>query len=101
MYTGGEGAVIQVGVRELRNGLARYLRLAEKGQRVLVKRGKRPIAVLQKPDRVPAQTEEEIVAALIAEGKLIGPVKPQPFEDFKPLKMRGKPLSQTIIEDRR
>ena len=92
---------MQVGVRELRNGLARYLTLVERGQRVIVKRGKRPIAVLQKLERVPAQSEEEIVAALIAEGKLTGPVKPEPFEDFKPIKMRGKPLSKTIIEDRR
>lgn len=93
--------MVQIGVRQLRNSLTRYLRLAEKGQPVLVTRGKRPIAVLQKPDRVTAQTEEEVVAALVAEGKLIGPVKPGPLKPFKPLKMRGKPLSRTIIEDRR
>jgi prevent-host-death family protein len=93
--------MIQIGVREFRNGLTRYLRLAEKGQSVLVTSRKRPIAVLQKPDRTSAQTEEEIIAALVAEGKLIGPVKTRPFKPFKPIKMRGKPLSQTIIEERR
>jgi antitoxin (DNA-binding transcriptional repressor) of toxin-antitoxin stability system len=93
--------VVQVGVRELRNGLTRYLRLVEKGQQVMVKRGKRPIAVLHKPERVSAQTEEEIISALIAEGKLIGPVKRGTFKPFKPIKMGGKPLSRMIIEDRR
>jgi antitoxin (DNA-binding transcriptional repressor) of toxin-antitoxin stability system len=93
--------MIQVGVRQLKNGLTRYLRLAEQGQPILVTRGKRPVAVLKKPDRNSAQTEEELVAALVAEGKLIGPVKPGPFKPFKPIKMRGRPLSQTIIEDRR
>lgn len=93
--------MIQVGVRQLRNGLTRYLRLAEKGQPVLITSRNRPVAVLQKPDRNSARTEEEVIAALVAEGKLIGPLKPVPFKPFKPLKMRGKPLSQTIIEDRR
>jgi antitoxin (DNA-binding transcriptional repressor) of toxin-antitoxin stability system len=93
--------MIQIGVRQLRNGLTRYLRLAEKGQSVLVTNRNRPIAMIKKPDRISAQTEEEIVAALVAEGKLIGPVKVGPFKPFKPIKMRGKPLSQTIIEDRR
>jgi prevent-host-death family protein len=94
--------MIQVGVRQLRNGLTRYLRLAEKGQPILVTRDKRPIVVLQNVDRSSTQaTEEEIIAALVAEGKLIPPKDPGPFEPFKPLKVRGKPLSRTIIEDRR
>ncbi|HEV2379226.1 MAG TPA: type II toxin-antitoxin system prevent-host-death family antitoxin [Terriglobia bacterium] len=93
--------MIEVGVRQLRNGLTRYLRLVEKGQAVLVTSRKRPVAMIKKPDRVSAQTEEEIVAALVAEGRLIGPIKPGPIKPFKPIKMRGKPLSQTIIEDRR
>lgn len=93
--------MIEVGVRELRNGLTRYLRLAEKGQPVLVTRGKRPIAMLHKPDRTSASTEEEILAALVAEGKLLPAANPGPFEPFKPLKLKGKPLSQSVIEDRR
>jgi prevent-host-death family protein len=93
--------MIQIGVRQLRNGLTRYLRLAEKGQSVLVTNRNRPIALIQKPDRASAQTEKDIIAALVAEGKLIGAVKPGPVKPFRPIKMRGKPLSQTIIEDRR
>jgi len=93
--------MIEVGVRQLRNGLTRYLKLVAKGQAVLVTSRKRPVAMIRKPDQVSAQTEEDVIAALVAEGKLIGPVKRRPFKPFKPIKMRGKPLSQTIIEDRR
>jgi antitoxin (DNA-binding transcriptional repressor) of toxin-antitoxin stability system len=93
--------MIEVGVRELRNGLTRYLRLAEKGQPVLVTRGKRPIAMLHKPDSTSARTEEEMVAALVAEGKLLPAKRPGPVKPFKPVRVKGKPVSQMIIEDRR
>ena len=93
--------MIQVGVRELKNGLTRYLRLVQKGQFVLVTSRNRPVAIIKKPDRETARTEEDIIAALVAEGKLLPATKPGPFEPFKPLKLRGKPLSQSIIEDRR
>ena len=93
--------MVAVGVRQLKNQLTRYLRLAEKGQSVLVTNRNRPIAVLRKPDSNSARTEGEVVAALAAEGKLVPAAKPGPFKPFKPLKIRGKPFSQTIIEDRR
>ena len=93
--------MIEVGVRQLRNSLTRYLRLAEKGQVVLVTARRRPMAVLQKPARASAQTEEEIIAALVAEGKLLPAAKPGPVKPFKPRKLRGKPFSRSIIEDRR
>jgi antitoxin (DNA-binding transcriptional repressor) of toxin-antitoxin stability system len=93
--------MIQIGVRQFRNSLTRYLRLAEKGQAVLVTSRKHPVAIIQKPDRVSAQTEEEIIAALVAEGKLLPGAKMGPFKPFKPVRVKGKPASQMIIEDRR
>ena len=59
--------MVAVGVRQLKNQLTRYLRLAEKGQSVLVTN--RPIAVLRKPDSNSARTEGEVVAALAARGE--------------------------------
>ena len=58
-------------------------------------------AVSKKVDMTSAQTTEERLAAMVAAEKLIPASKPGPFKPFKPIKMRGKPLSQTIIEDRR
>ena len=46
--------MVCVGVHELRNRLSLYLRLARKGQTVLITRRKRIVAVLQKPDQEPA-----------------------------------------------
>jgi len=93
--------MIQVGVRQLKNRLTRYLRLAEQGQPILVTRRNRPVAVLTKPDPTSARTEEEIGAALVAEGKLLPAAQPGPFERFKPVRVKGKPVSRMIIEDRR
>lgn len=93
--------MVAVGVRQLKNSLTRYLRLVEKGHSVLVTSRNRPVAVLRKPDRNTARTQEEVIAALVAEGKLLPAEKPGPLQPFKPRKLRGKPFSQSIIEDRR
>lgn len=93
--------MIEVGIRQLKNGLTRYIRLVEKGQSVLVTSRNRPVAILKKPDMNWAQTPEEKLAALAAAGKLIPAKERGPMAPFKPVKLRGKPLSQTILEDRR
>jgi len=93
--------MIQVGVRQLKNSLTRYLRLVERGQSVLVTSRNRPVAVLKKPDRSSARTQEELIAALVAEGKLLPPANPGPLKPFKPVRVKGKPVSEIIIEDRR
>ena len=93
--------MVEVGVRELKNSLTRYLRLVEKGQSVLVTSRNRPVAVLKKPDRRSARTQEEVITALVAEGKLLPAAAPGPFEPFKPVQVKGKPVSRVIIEDRR
>ena len=54
--------MIEVGVRQLKNSLTRYLRLVEKGQSVLVTNRNRPVAVLRKPDRNSARTKEDLHA---------------------------------------
>jgi len=93
--------VIEVGGRQLKNSLTRYLRLVVRGQSVLVTSRNRPVAVLKKPDRNSARTEEELIAALVAEGKLLPAASPGPFKPFKPVRVKGKPVSRIIIEDRR
>ena len=93
--------MVAVGVRQLKNSLTRYLRLVEEGHSVLVTSRNRPVAVLRKPDRDTARTQEEVIAALVAEGKLLPAKKPGSLQPFKPRKLRGKPFSQSIIEDRR
>jgi len=54
-----------------------------------------------KLDRNQERADECVTRALEAEGKLQPLSKPGPFKPFKPIKMRGKPLSRIIIEERR
>jgi hypothetical protein len=61
----------------------------------------RAVAVLKRPDRSSARTLEEKLAALAAEGKLLPATKPGPFKPSRSIRVRGKPVSRTIIEDRR
>ena len=93
--------MISVGVRQLKNSLTRYLRLVDQGQALLVTNRNRVVAVLKKPDRNSAPTLEEKLAALVAEGKLLPAAKPGPFKPFKPVRVKGQPVSKMIIEDRR
>jgi prevent-host-death family protein len=93
--------MISVGVRQLKNGLTRYLRLVDQGEALLVTNRNRAVAVLKKPDRNTARSLEEKLASLVAEGKLLPAAKPGPFKPFKPVRVKGQPVSKTIIEDRR
>ena len=93
--------MISVGVRQLKNSLTRYLRLVDQGQVVLVTNRNRAVAVLKEPDRSSARTLEEKLAGLVAEGRLLRPAKPGTIKPFKPIRVKGQPVSKTIIEDRR
>ncbi len=93
--------MISVGIRQLKNGLTRYLRLVEQGNAVLVMNRNRAVAVVKKPDQNAAQTLEERIAALMAEGRLLPAEKAGPVKPFKPVRVKRKPVSRLIIEDRR
>ena len=54
----------QVGIRELRQGLSRYLRRVSTGERLVVTERGRPLAVL-----VPWVEEGDVVGRLVAEGR--------------------------------
>lgn len=86
--------MIEVGVRELKNSLSRYLRRVREGETIVVTDRGRPVARIV-PTGVP-----EHIAKLIAEGRVSwsgerfvppdNPIVPKP----------GPPLSDYIAEDR-
>jgi prevent-host-death family protein len=85
----------EVGVRELKNSLSRYLARVQAGEAVVVTDRGRPIARI-----VPADLPEDI-ALLMAEGRVTWSGKrPQPGSRTIPLKP-GPPLSDYISEERR
>jgi prevent-host-death family protein len=89
-----------VGIRELRNNLSRYLAAVRKGEEVLVTDRGKPVAriVKEPPGESPKRAWRQRLAAKgLLRPAVAGPRKKGP----PPLKIPGKPLSQTIIEDRR
>ncbi|MCX6100682.1 MAG: type II toxin-antitoxin system prevent-host-death family antitoxin [Candidatus Bipolaricaulota bacterium] len=88
----------RVGVRELRNGLSEYLARVKKGERIEVTQRGEAIALL-----LPLPSEDRTASALL-ELVLDGAVswsggKPRGAESL--LVVRGRPLSRTVLEDRR
>ena len=86
-----------VGVRELKNRLSEFLRRVADGERITVTARGRPVAVIAPPD-TPA--EHETVIRMVREGIASwGGGKPR--GSARPARVRGKPVSSTVLEDRR
>jgi prevent-host-death family protein len=83
-----------VGVAELRQNLSRYLRLVERGERLVVTERNRPVAELGPPP-----TTGEALDRLIAEGRVSRPARRGLPE---PLALDGDPraLSRALDEIR-
>jgi len=89
-----------VGSRELKNRLGRYLGLVGKGETIIVTDRGKPVARLVPPEPESKATYsiEDVLKRLEAEGHLRrGTGK---FRPFKPIRVKGKPMSQIILEDR-
>lgn len=85
---------MEVGVRELKNGLSRYLKRVREGETVVVTDHGRPVARI-----IPAGIPEHI-AALMAEGRVTWSGKAFRAPDHPIRPKPGPPLSQYISEDR-
>jgi prevent-host-death family protein len=89
-----------IGSRELRSRLGRYLGLVGKGETIIVTYRGKPVAHLVPPS--PDQEEpirlEEVLQQLEAEGHLRRGTRP--FNRIKPIRIKGKPVSQMLLEDR-
>jgi prevent-host-death family protein len=86
-----------VGIRELKNGLSDYIRRVGRGERIAVTDRGRPVAIL-----VPANETVEVSRAwaMVREG-LAEWNGGKPLGSARPVKIKGKPISDTVLEDRR
>jgi prevent-host-death family protein len=89
-----------VGSRELKNRLGRYLGLVRKGETIVVTDRGKTVAHIVPPsnERGNADGVDEILKQLEAEGHLR--LGTRPFKKFNPIQIKGKPVSQLILEDR-
>lgn len=91
-----------VGVRELKNRLTYYLGLTKEGNRIVVTDRGTPIAVLHSIDKIEKNAGfEEKLALLARQGKIRLPKKRTELTSFRPAKIKGKPVSETVVEERR
>lgn len=91
---------MRLGLREANQQFSKAIKAVRAGKEfVLTERG-RPIAVI-KPIKA-ADTEKAALEDMADAGLVTVPTRkgPMPTQRWKPVKMKGKPLSQTIIEDR-
>ncbi len=87
-----------VGSRELKNRLGAYLRDVREGWTIVVTDRGRPIAELR--PIAPAATDEEAQLLKLGALGLVSPRKRTTLPERKRVRIAGKPLSETIVEDR-
>jgi len=89
-----------VGSRELKNRLGRYLGLVGRGETIIVTDRGKPVARLSppEPEADKALPLTDLLRRLETEGNLRRGTRP--FKRIKPIRGKGKPLSQIILEDR-
>jgi prevent-host-death family protein len=94
--------VHRVGTKDLRNNLSGFLRLVRKGARVIVTDRGRPIAEIaafkDAPDQNPDGARLKEMAAL---GLCTLPAPGARMRNLKPVKVRGRLVSEMLVEDRR
>lgn len=88
------GEHMEVGIRELRNHLSRYLDDVRRGEEITITDRGRAVA------RILPMSGERKIDRLIAEGFVSPPENPGPRTVPKPIKINGT-VSDLIIEQRR
>lgn len=93
----------KVGSREFKNRLGLYLASVRRGKSLIITVRGTPIAKVTPPDpEYSAQDIEARLQELHAQGLIRLPERPtRRLKTFKPIRTKGKPASQMIIEDRR
>ena len=91
---------MRLGLREANQRFSKAIKAVRAGREVVLTDRGRPIAVI-KPLRED-DAEEAALRALVEEGFIVRSARkgPMPSPGWRPVKVKGKPLSQTIIDDR-
>ena len=91
---------MKLGLREANQQFSKAIKAVRAGEEVVLTERGQPIAVIKpiKKDGIQNAT----VQALAAEGLITLPSRkgPTPTPRWKPIKAKGKPLSQTIVDER-
>ena len=91
---------MRIGLREANQRFSRAIKAVRAGKEVVLTERGHPIAVI-KP--IKDEDAQEATLHAMADEGLIRPAArkgPMPTPRWRPVKVKGKPLSQTIIDDR-
>jgi prevent-host-death family protein len=91
---------MRLGLREANQRFSQAIKAVRAGKEVVLTDRGRPVAVIRPIRDEGAQ--EAALRAMVDQG-LISPASrkgPMPTPSWRPVKVKGKPLSQTVIEDR-
>ena len=86
-----------VGVKDLRNRLSYYLREVKKGEKILITNRDQVIATILPMER---GKEDSKLLSLVKEG-FAARKGGKPTGSHRTAKIEGKPMSETVLEDRR
>ncbi len=91
---------MRLGLREANQRFSKAIKAVRSGKEVVLTERGRPIAVI-KPIKE-ENAEKTALQAMADEGLITLPLRkgPMPAARWRPVKIKGKPLSQTVIEDR-
>jgi prevent-host-death family protein len=90
---------MNVSVRELKSHLSEYLRRVGNGQRFVVTDRGRPVAELGPAGRADLTIEQRMSA--MAEAGEVTLSRGKGLRPFRPARVRGRPVSATLLEERR
>ena len=92
--------MLSIGIKNLKNNLSRYLARVKKGEIVLVTERGRPIARIVK-EGAEGENFLDALTPMIVEGSLSLPERQINRDIPDPISVKGKPISEMVVEDRR
>ena len=89
---------MRMGLREANQRFSKAIKAVKAGKEVVLTERGKPIAVIRPLQQ--REKEEVMIRRLEAEGILRPALKRGPMPTWKPVRIKGKPMSETIREER-
>jgi prevent-host-death family protein len=89
---------MKLGLREANQHFSKAIKAVRTGKDVILTERGQPIAVI-KPIKE-EQDHDAVLRRMADDGLITLPSRKGPLPRFEPIRIKGKPLSQSIIEDR-
>jgi len=91
---------MRIGLREANQQFSKAIKAVKAGKEVILTERGKPIAVIKPLER--EKDQEAVIRRLEAEGFLRPALKrgPMPKTNWKPIRIKGKPMSHSISEER-